>query len=1506
MTKQGLNMKKTFTLLILLCLSSSTVASNTNLVFSYKNTESTTVPVDLTEIFKEKKALELENGTFTFHFRRPGTKGLMSLFGLSSSNNHNDYLNFYINRNGDKDTFGIEIRKNGQATTPGGNLIPNTSLQKTVVNEDTDEWHSVSYVFNKGKNTISIFYDGNKIHELSDSRFLADIGTIDLAYLGQTLRSGKNADWRFNGDIFYADLDKATLSDTDIQLKHTSLSIQRENALNEATEKRKLFGAKRSETEKLFVSGQEGASDYRIPSLFTTQKGTVIAAIDKRNQHGWDWGNIDTVIRRSTDGGITWQKDEVLLDLASQKYGTQNSAFLIDPVIVQDKSTDRIFMLVDMFPETKGFFGIKNNASEGDGHTDIQGKKYLTLYDDKQNRYTVRENGLVYDDNNKLTDYRVVVKGTENIARHDLGDLYRGDEHLGNIYLKPAPEALQHDAAPLQVKTTSYLWMMYSDDEGKSWSNPIDITSQVKADWMRFLGTGPGVGIQTKKGDLVVPVYYTNSNDKQSAATIISHDGGKTWHRGESPNDSRLVNNGGSRLLNRDDLQITESQLIELDNGDIKLFSRNLSGKVNISTSKDGGYTWSKNIVMDDILLDPYSQLSVIKYSKKINGKQYIVFANPYSSTSERVNGKVWLGEVQDNGDINWKYSTTITTKHYGYNSLTELPNGDIGLLYESTGSTEISYLSFNLQELLWQNNILHRDNRQKPFIYTRDVQKSDSLTKIGDGTIIKEGKGENQSEITVSEGILALNQSADANGKLQAFSKITVKNGATVRLDADKQIPMKNFTFAPSGGILDLNGHKITVEKTINHTNKLATILSTNSKDLSTINYIADSDTHFDGMIGSEELNIVLNYSPQKRDSSLKLNNHTLLDSLKIQNGQVILSGSEKPENSRIHKQKNVFLNENSSLKFNGNNIIEAENIVTSKNSKIIANTEKGNIWLKGNISGDASIDKHGKNTLYLSGEQNLNNNINIHQGELYFSGSLKNSSMVLSDNTLLNATGYIEKNIVLNQGSTLYLNSDTQSNDLKDNKNSLKSMLTVGGLNSQGGTIAFTIAGKEPQQWKFSQLIINGDVKSNGPIPVYIDLENENLPHKDIDKKYDPLKGISLIQVGGKTSLDTFYQANKTTIDGVYDYTLVAYAPGASNIKENNTPNAKGYYDFRLQSQLIDANGKPISPHVNAGEQLNAARAQLLPQIPSYISAGNAMLSVGNSQFKLFNYHAEPLLEAKENVFLSYRKGKYDYHSSQNFINNGFNTTTKLNGWMLGATPWTSDDNLTRFILAIAHDDYTVTPHAIDGESKGDYNSWSGYAKIKHTLPSDFYFSLSGSLHRHRGDINTQTMSGNQKTASLKANQTNIDASIGYTFNWNQFSLQPEITIGHRHLAINNSRDKQYGYQINYDSVNSWVTQSGFKMNWQPVLSQPLQLSLSSYYETSHHDKPYVTLKSSLANYQFSGGEQGDALSLRGAIVYGILPQMDIDMSGYYKHRLQNIGVDDQAVSLKLLWKF
>lgn len=57
-----------------------------------------------------------------------------------------------------------------------------------------------------------------------------------------------------------------------------------------------------------------------------------------------------------------------------------------------------------------------------------------------------------------------------------------------------------------------------------------------KEDWMVFLGTGPGAGIQLQDGNLVFPVYSANTNvgASQSSAVIISEDHGETWKLGDS------------------------------------------------------------------------------------------------------------------------------------------------------------------------------------------------------------------------------------------------------------------------------------------------------------------------------------------------------------------------------------------------------------------------------------------------------------------------------------------------------------------------------------------------------------------------------------------------------------------------------------------------------------------------------------------------------------------------------------------------------------------------------------------------------------------------------------------------------------------------------------------------------------------------------------------------------------------------------------------------------------
>ncbi|HDR1313770.1 TPA: autotransporter domain-containing protein, partial [Pasteurella multocida] len=288
----------------------------------------------------------------------------------------------------------------------------------------------------------------------------------------------------------------------------------------------------------------------------------------------------------------------------------------------------------------------------------------------------------------------------------------------------------------------------------------------------------------------------------ESAALIISQDGGKSWELGKSPNDTRL-NGYDSRTSPSNTNRLTEAQLVELDNGDIKLFMRNQSGKVMMSTSKDGGYTWVSTEKINE-LNHGYSQLSVVKYSKKINGKEYIVFSGQsesgQSGDSLRRNGKLFLGEVQEDGSIVWKTDKLVREiqssgkanrthpNGYVYSSMAELGDGSIGLAYENTTDyTTIMYLPIEMQEFFWKAGKIFSDVRQKePLVFTYDG--TETLEKIGDGVAIKRGEGESQSEINVSEGLLVLDQQTK-DGKNKAFTQLTLNNSGVAQVNSTQNI---------------------------------------------------------------------------------------------------------------------------------------------------------------------------------------------------------------------------------------------------------------------------------------------------------------------------------------------------------------------------------------------------------------------------------------------------------------------------------------------------------------------------------------------------------------------------------------------------------------------------------------------------------------------------------------------------------------------------------------------
>ena len=69
----------------------------------------------------------------------------------------------------------------------------------------------------------------------------------------------------------------------------------------------------------LFTAGQEGYKLYRIPGLVVTKRGTVLAYCEARKSDRGDWGQIDILLRRSTDGGKTWGPRAKLADVPGPK-----------------------------------------------------------------------------------------------------------------------------------------------------------------------------------------------------------------------------------------------------------------------------------------------------------------------------------------------------------------------------------------------------------------------------------------------------------------------------------------------------------------------------------------------------------------------------------------------------------------------------------------------------------------------------------------------------------------------------------------------------------------------------------------------------------------------------------------------------------------------------------------------------------------------------------------------------------------------------------------------------------------------------------------------------------------------------------------------------------------------------------------------------------------------------------------------------------------------------------
>ncbi|MBI1913308.1 MAG: CocE/NonD family hydrolase [Planctomycetes bacterium] len=369
------------------------------------------------------------------------------------------------------------------------------------------------------------------------------------------------------------------------------------------------------EQQTLFKAGTGGYHTYRIPSLIVTKKGTLLAFCEGRKNGAGDSGAIDLLLKRSHDGGKTWEKTQVVWHDSANTCG--------NPCPVVERATGTVWLLL-----------------------------------------------------------------THNL----------GQDTLAQILDRTS-------------KGTRTAWVTNSTDDGVTWAKPVEITKEVKrADWTWY-ATGPGVGIQTKGGRLVIPCdNHVAGSKKQQSHVIFSDDRGKTWKLGGVVGP-----------------HCDESQVVELADGKLMLNIRSYRGTKRrlVSLSKDGGETWSEP-VQDDALIEPVCQASIVRLPGDGGG---LLFSNPASKKRERLTVR-----LSYNDGRSWPVAKVLHEGPAAYSCLAVLADGSIGCLYERGDKHAYETLTFARFPSSWLTGAQAKPPQRRRILYNLDGDSCIFLKKGSKG----------------------------------------------------------------------------------------------------------------------------------------------------------------------------------------------------------------------------------------------------------------------------------------------------------------------------------------------------------------------------------------------------------------------------------------------------------------------------------------------------------------------------------------------------------------------------------------------------------------------------------------------------------------------------------------------------------------------------------------------------------------------------------------------------
>lgn len=241
----------------------------------------------------------------------------------------------------------------------------------------------------------------------------------------------------------------------------------------------------------IYKLGTEGYSCFRIPAIIKTKKGTLLAFAEARKNNCADNGNIDLVVKRSTDGGKTWGPLTMIWDDGNNTCG--------NPVPVVDQSTGEIILVMSWNRGSDNIGDINNG-------TGLPRKAYLTSSGDDGLSWKAPED----------------ISG--DVMQPGWGWLSTGPCHGIQLTKGAHKGRLVVPACFITVNTkaadrTEAAFVMYSDDHGKHWQ------SGAYADPGTLTPSETTV-VELSDGRLLMNSRCTGKNYRISS---LSADGGATW-----------------------------------------------------------------------------------------------------------------------------------------------------------------------------------------------------------------------------------------------------------------------------------------------------------------------------------------------------------------------------------------------------------------------------------------------------------------------------------------------------------------------------------------------------------------------------------------------------------------------------------------------------------------------------------------------------------------------------------------------------------------------------------------------------------------------------------------------------------------------------------------------------------------------------------------------------------------------------------------------------------------